>query len=138
MEWLGQLGPGSSGRRLERRDGRHGRAGPWQADIASSLRYPASATGACTVKPGLGRVPAYNPSATAERGLLAQLMSVQGVIAREIRDVRLAMGAGALRRARPWMVPMPSPALPTLPGRGWPSPATCWGSRSTPGSTRRC
>ncbi len=62
-------------------------------DIGGSLRYPAAATGAATVKPGLGRTPAYNPSASAERGLLAQLMSVQGVIAREARDVRLAMQA---------------------------------------------
>ncbi len=77
-------------------------------DIGGSLRYPAAATGAATVKPGLGRVPAYNPSAGAERGLLAQLMSVQGVITREVRDVRLAMGAlVAYDPHDPWMVPMP-------------------------------
>lgn len=61
-------------------------------DIGGSLRFPAAACGAATVKPGLGRVPAWNPSQTAERGMLAQSMSVQGVIAREVRDVRLAMG----------------------------------------------
>ncbi len=77
-------------------------------DIGGSLRYPSICTGATTVKPGLGRVPAYNPSARVERGLLAQLMSVQGVIAREVRDVRLAMGALVAWDPRdPWMVPMP-------------------------------
>ncbi|MCY6381090.1 amidase family protein [Hoeflea prorocentri] len=83
-------------------------------DIAGSLRYPPAATGSMSVKPGLGRVPAYNPSAAAERGLLAQLMSVQGVIAREVRDVRLALRE--LMRPDPhdpWMVPVPfdGPAL---------------------------
>lgn len=77
-------------------------------DIGGSLRYPSAATGATTVKPGLGRVPAYNPSASEERGLLAQLMSVQGVIAREVRDVRLAMRSLIAYDAHdPWMVPMP-------------------------------
>lgn len=77
-------------------------------DIAGSLRFPAAATGAATVKPGLGRTPAYNPSAPAERGLLAQLMSTQGVLAREVRDVRLAMQSLiAYDPHDPWMVPMP-------------------------------
>jgi amidase len=77
-------------------------------DIGGSLRYPATATGAATVKPGLGRVPAFNPSASAERGLLAQLMSVQGVICREVRDVRLAMKSLIAYDAHdPWQVPMP-------------------------------
>ena len=77
-------------------------------DIGGSLRFPAAATGAATVKPGLGRTPAYNPSAALERGLLAQLMSVQGVIAREVRDVRLAMRTLVTYDPHdPWMVPMP-------------------------------
>ena len=77
-------------------------------DIAGSLRIPSTATGACTVKPGLGRVPAYNPSQTQERGLIAQLMSVQGVIAREIKDVRLGMQSLINYDPRdPWMVEVP-------------------------------
>ncbi|MEM9967203.1 MAG: amidase [Pseudomonadota bacterium] len=60
-------------------------------DIGGSLRFPASANGAVTVKPGLGRVPAWNPSQKAERGLLAQSMSVQGLIARTAGDLHLAM-----------------------------------------------
>ncbi|MCP4318232.1 MAG: amidase family protein [Hyphomicrobiales bacterium] len=77
-------------------------------DIAGSLRFPPAATGSTSVKPSLGRVPAYNPSAPAERGLLAQLMSVQGVIGREVRDVRLAMRQLVRPDPRdPWMVPVP-------------------------------
>lgn len=84
-------------------------------DIGGSLRFPAAATGAATVKPSLGRVPAYNHSATRERGILAQLMSVQGVLAREVKDVRLAMRCiTAYDPHDPWMVPMPFDG-PTVP-----------------------
>lgn len=77
-------------------------------DIAGSLRLPASACGLATVKPGQGRLPAYNPSAPVERTLLAQLMSVQGVICREVRDVRLATRIMMRPDSRdPWQVPMP-------------------------------
>ena len=60
-------------------------------DIGGSLRFPAAANGAVTVKPGLGRVPAYNPSQTAERGMLAQSMSVQGLLTRCAADLHLSM-----------------------------------------------
>ena len=77
-------------------------------DIAGSLRYPATACGLSTIKPGLGRVPAYLPSAKAERGMLAQLMSVQGVVCREVKDVRLATRVLMRHDPRdPWHVPMP-------------------------------
>ena len=76
-------------------------------DIGGSLRFPAYCTGAATVKPGLGRVPAYNPSATLERGVLAQIMSVQGAICREVRDVRLAMSVLTQYDPHdPWQVPV--------------------------------
>ena len=77
-------------------------------DIGGSLRFPATANGVTTVKPGQGRVPAYNPSATAERGLLSQLMSVQGAICRTVDDVRVATEAMIQHDPRdPWHVPMP-------------------------------
>ena len=77
-------------------------------DIGGSLRFPATCTGAATIKPGLGRTPAYNPTQTAERGILAQITSVQGVICREVRDVRLAMKSAITYSPQdPWQVPMP-------------------------------
>jgi amidase len=77
-------------------------------DIGGSLRFPSYACGAASVKPSLGRVPAYNPSQATERGLMAQLMSVQGVIAREVRDVRLGLEALIAPDPRdPWHLPLP-------------------------------
>ena len=77
-------------------------------DIGGSLRFPAYACGVATVKPTPGRIAAFNPSATAERGMLSQLMSVQGAICREVRDVRLATRIMAQRDARdPWWAPVP-------------------------------
>jgi len=77
-------------------------------DIGGSLRFPSFANGVATVKPTQGRAPVYNPSATAERGLLAQLTSVQGAIARTVADVRLATRVMAEGDSRdPWWVPAP-------------------------------
>jgi amidase len=82
-------------------------------DIGGSLRFPSFACGVTTVKPTQGRIPAFNPSATAERGMLAQLMSVQGAICREVRDVRLATRIMAQGDPRdPWWVPVPFDTWP--------------------------
>lgn len=86
-------------------------------DIGGSLRCPAFNCGLSTVKPTFGRVPAYLPSAQEERGLLAQLISVQGPICREVKDVRLALKimAGGDPRDPFWM-PVPFDHWPTEPG----------------------
>lgn len=77
-------------------------------DIGGSLRFPAAANGAVTIKPGLGRVPAWNPGQKAERGLLAQQMSVQGLIARQAEDLDLAMPSAIAPDSRdPFHVPLP-------------------------------
>jgi amidase len=77
-------------------------------DLGGSLRYPAYACGVATIKPGLGRVASFNPSAPNERPPTLQLMSVQGPIAREVRDVRLGLAVMAQPDARdPWWVPAP-------------------------------
>jgi amidase len=77
-------------------------------DIGGSLRWPAYCNGIATIKPTQGRIPAFNPSAPAERPLMAQFMSAQGPLAREVRDVRLALDAMSQRDVRdPWWVPAP-------------------------------
>jgi len=82
-------------------------------DIGGSLRFPAFTNGVVTLKPTPGRIPAFNPSAIVERGLLAQLTSVQGVITRSVADVRLATRVMAAGDARdPSWVPVPFDAEP--------------------------
>jgi amidase len=77
-------------------------------DIGGSLRFPAAGNGVVTVKPGVGRVAVYNPSQTAERGILAQQMSAQGLLARSARDLHLSMPAMVAPDARdPFHVPLP-------------------------------
>ncbi len=77
-------------------------------DLGGSLRYPAYACGVASIRPSLNRIAAYNASAPAERPPMVQLMSVQGPIAREVRDVRLALGVMAQPDARdPWWRPAP-------------------------------
>ncbi|KUJ85509.1 amidase [Ruegeria marisrubri] len=77
-------------------------------DIGGSLRFPAAANGAVTVKPGLGRVPAWNPSQKVERGMLAQSMSVQGLITRTAEDLHLSMPSLIEPDPRdPFHVPLP-------------------------------
>ena len=84
-------------------------------DIGGSLRWPAFCNGVSTIKATQGRMPAFNPSAAVERPMMAQLMSTQGPLAREVADVRLALEVMSRRDIRdPWWVPAPltGPALP--------------------------
>ena len=84
-------------------------------DFGGSIRYPAYACGIAGLRPTPGRIPAFNPSATADRPITAQLMSVQGPLARSVSDVRLALSAMAQPDMRDgnWMpVPLNGPELP--------------------------
>ena len=77
-------------------------------DIGGSIRYPAYACGLAGIRPSFGRVPSFNPSAPEERPLSTQIMSVQGPLARRVRDLRLGLAAMAQFDARdPWWVPAP-------------------------------
>jgi amidase len=83
-------------------------------DFGGSIRYPAYACGVAGLRPTPGRIPAFNPTATADRPITAQLMSVQGPLARSVADVRLALSAMAQPDMRDgtWMpVPLNGPAL---------------------------
>ena len=77
-------------------------------DIGGSLRWPAFCNGVSTIRPTQGRIPAFNPSAGVERPLISQLMSTQGPLAREVRDVVLGLKAMSARDPRdPFWVPAP-------------------------------
>ncbi len=61
-------------------------------DIAGSIRYPAYACGIHGLRPGLGRVPAFNATA-GDRLIGGQLMAVSGPLARSAADLRLGLQA---------------------------------------------
>jgi amidase len=82
-------------------------------DIGGSIRYPAYACGLVGIRPSFGRVPSFNPSAPEERPITAQIMSVQGPLARRTHDLRLGLAAMAQFDPRdPWWVPAPLQGLP--------------------------
>ena len=78
------------------------------SDLGGSLRYPAYCCGIATIRPSFGRVPHHNATLTEERAPSTQFMSVQGPMARTVRDVRLGLAVMSARNARdPWWVPAP-------------------------------
>lgn len=77
-------------------------------DVAGSIRWPAYCNGVVGLRPSVGRVAAFNPSATVPRPFLSQLMAVSGPLARTVRDLRLALAAMSVRDPRdPGWVPAP-------------------------------
>jgi len=60
-------------------------------DIGGSLRSPAYACGVASIKPSRGRVPHRNPSDTIDQAINVQIMLAEGVLARQVADVRLGL-----------------------------------------------
>lgn len=86
-------------------------------DIAGSIRYPAYACGIHGLRPGLGRVPAFNATA-GDRLIGGQLMAVSGPLARSAADLRLGLQALSQPDPRdPWhttYTPKPYPKRAAL------------------------
>lgn len=85
-------------------------------DRAGSVRYPAYACGVAGLRPSLGRIPDFQPSAVEERGLFTQLTLVHGTLARSIGDLRLSLAALEAPDYRdPWSFPPATPQPPQRP-----------------------
>ena len=83
-------------------------------DFGGSIRYPAYACGVTGLRPTPGRVPSFNRTAVMERPISAQLMAVQGPLARSVADLRRGLVAMAKPDARDptWMpAPLEGPPL---------------------------
>ncbi len=83
-------------------------------DIGGSIRYPAYACGLQGIRPSFGRVPTFNPSLPTERPHVAQYASMQGPLARSIRDLRLSLDAMSARDVRdPLWIPLVPVNIPS-------------------------
>ncbi len=83
-------------------------------DIGGSIRYPAYACGLQGIRPSFGRVPTYNASLASERPHVAQYASMQGPLARSIRDLRISLDAMAARDTRdPLWIPLAPVNVPS-------------------------
>jgi amidase len=60
-------------------------------DLGGSIRYPAFCCGVAGIRPSMGRVPSCNPSIPQESPATAQLIAVNGLLARRVRDLRLGL-----------------------------------------------
>ena len=87
-------------------------------DIGGSLRNPAHCCGIASLKPSTGRVP-YATALPPEDGVLAaQLMHVEGPMARHVADLRVALAVLAGPHPRdPFAVPAPLVGPPPTGGR---------------------
>ncbi len=84
-------------------------------DLAGSIRYPAYCCGVVGLRPTNGRIPSFNATAPSAISMTSQLMTVQGPIAKHVRDVRLGFEALAVDDLRD-----PRFVVPAMPSRSRP------------------
>ena len=70
-------------------------------DIGGSVRFPAMCNGLVGLRPSYGRVPSFNATAKGGGSVAAQLMAVQGPLARTVRGASAASSATARRASAP-------------------------------------
>lgn len=77
-------------------------------DYGGSLRYPSQCCGTTAIRPTFGRVTWASSLAPGEYPITIQLFAVQGPMARQVRDLRLALEVMSGPDARdPWWTPAP-------------------------------
>lgn len=87
-------------------------------DLGGSLRWPSQCAGTAALRPTLGRVPHALSIEPTARPIGLQLLDVQGPMARNIEDLRLALHAMAGPDPRdPWHAPVPASYVPDAPRR---------------------
>ncbi|HEV3362618.1 MAG TPA: amidase family protein, partial [Acidimicrobiia bacterium] len=87
-------------------------------DIGGSLRSPASACGIASIRPSAGRIPDAGFVPSEDPLFAAQVMFVQGPLARTVGDVRAALTALAGAHPRdPWSLDQPLEVATSPPRR---------------------
>ena len=77
-------------------------------DLGGSIRYPAYCCGVAGIRPTQGRVPRHNSTMAGAIPLFANLIAVNGLLARRVRDLRVGLAAMSEGDVRdPLWVPAP-------------------------------